>query len=127
MAKTAQRAVKTEKEITELSNDDKIKEVRVLRAGKLFVGNMTYIDALLTEYDKEVNAVHHLAGATTALLARAESAEARAESAEAQVAKLESDNGMLDRFMDCAAVSEIAWNAAKIAAEIETEAGAANE
>lgn len=54
MAKTAESAadkLKTEK--PKLTAEQAIKEIRNLRAGGLFVGNMEYVDFLLAECDKE--------------------------------------------------------------------------
>ena len=59
-----------------LSPEKAIAEIRNLRAGKLVVGNMEYVDLLLAEYDKEKASVILLGESTAALLARAEAAEA---------------------------------------------------
>jgi len=53
-SKTARAsAVKTvSKETVELTTESAIREIRNLRAGKLFVSNMEYVDKLLEAYDQ---------------------------------------------------------------------------
>jgi hypothetical protein len=54
MAKTAQLKM-APKEVVVLTPEQMIAEVRRLRAGGLFVGNMEFVDALLAEYSKLVH------------------------------------------------------------------------
>lgn len=42
----------------ELTQEQMIKEVRVLRTNRLFVSNMLYVDAVLTAYDKLLQATN---------------------------------------------------------------------
>lgn len=52
MAKTAHKPQMAPKEVPTLTREQMIAEVRNLRAGNLFVGNMAYVDALLAAYDE---------------------------------------------------------------------------
>lgn len=53
MAKTAESAAdKLKAEKPKLTAEQAIKEIRNLRAGGLFVGNMEYVDLLLAEFDR---------------------------------------------------------------------------
>jgi pyruvate/oxaloacetate carboxyltransferase len=99
MAKTAEREVKTPKEVLELTPEQKIAEIRNLRAGGLFVGNMTYVDALLAAYDSEKAAVLHLGQATAALLSRAETAESKLrETADDRDSLVQAHNDLAAKF-----------------------------
>ena len=52
MAKTAENVANIPVEKPKLTTERAIAEIRSLRAGGLFVGNMEFVDKLLVEYDK---------------------------------------------------------------------------
>ena len=52
MAKTAHKPQMAQKEVPTLTRERMIAEVRSLRAGKMFVGNMDFIEALLEAHDE---------------------------------------------------------------------------
>jgi len=54
MAKTAHKPQMAAKEVPALSREQMIAEVRNLRAGKLFVSNMEFVDVLLAAYDEAI-------------------------------------------------------------------------
>jgi len=54
MAKTAHKPQMAAKEVPVLTREQMIAEVRNLRAGKLFVGNMEFIDAVRDGLDQAV-------------------------------------------------------------------------
>jgi hypothetical protein len=51
MSRQTQAGQQAPKEQIVLTTEQAIKEIRNLRAGKLFVGNMEYVDHLLAAYD----------------------------------------------------------------------------
>ena len=53
MAKTAENVANIPVEKPKLTTERAIAEIRSLRAGELFVGNMEYVDKLLAAYDAE--------------------------------------------------------------------------
>ena len=53
MAKTAENVANVPVQKLKLTAERAIAEIRSLRAGGLFVGNMEYVDLLLAEYDAE--------------------------------------------------------------------------
>jgi len=52
MAKSAHKPQMAANEVPALTREQMISEVRNLRAGKLFVGNMDFVDALLEAHDE---------------------------------------------------------------------------
>ena len=54
MAKTAENVANVPVQKLKLTPERAIAEIRSLRAGGLFVGNMEFVDKLLTEYDRVV-------------------------------------------------------------------------
>ena len=54
MAKTAENVANVPVQKPKLTAERAIAEIRSLRAGGLFVGNMEFVDKLLEEYDQKV-------------------------------------------------------------------------
>ena len=83
VAEAAANAVKKSQKTakTELTNEQKVNEVRKLRVAGLFVTNMEFVDALLEEYDSLVRSVDLLNGAQKTI----EAQKGEIESLSAQV------------------------------------------